>query len=239
MHKRAFTSDYELIGLPFDENGDCVLEEFEIVYSEQMPFFVIKKNLREKQMSKELSEMTKEELWELFPITLSEHRKTWKDDYANIESELQKLLAKCSVSRISHIGSTSIAGIRAKNIIDVLLEIPTDEDMEHIAKIIESGGFTRMSEEPKRISFNRGYTKDGFAEKVYHLHLRYSGDNDELFFRDYLNEYPEIAAEYEKLKLSLQKKYEHDRDAYTNAKTSFIRRFTNEARKKYAGRYSC
>lgn len=94
-----------------------------------------------------------------------------------------------------------------------------------------------MSTETKRVSFNRGYTKNGFADKVYHIHLRYAGDNDELFFRDYLNEYPEIAKEYEALKLSLWKKYEHNRDAYTDAKGEFVRRVTNEARKKYGDRY--
>ena len=32
VHQRAFTPDYKAIGLDFDENGDCVLEEFEVVY---------------------------------------------------------------------------------------------------------------------------------------------------------------------------------------------------------------
>lgn len=33
VHKRAFTPDYEMAGLPFDEHGDCVLEEFEVVFA--------------------------------------------------------------------------------------------------------------------------------------------------------------------------------------------------------------
>ena len=63
-----------------------------------------------------------------------------------------------------------------------------------------------------------GYTDNGFAEKVYHLHLRLEGDHDELYFRDYLIEYPQAAKEYEQLKLSLWKQFEHDRDGYTAAK---------------------
>ena len=55
--------------------------------------------------------------------------------------------------------------------------------------------------------------------------------------RDYLNEYPEVAKEYEKLKLTLWEKFEHDRDAYTNAKTDFVQHWTKEARKKYGNRY--
>ena len=32
VYRRAFAPDYERLGLPFDEHGDCVLEEFELVY---------------------------------------------------------------------------------------------------------------------------------------------------------------------------------------------------------------
>lgn len=78
---------------------------------------------------------------------------------------------------------------------------------------------------------------ESFADKVYHIHLRYTGDNDELFFRDYLNEHPQTAKEYEDLKLGLWKKYEYNRDAYTDAKTDFVRKWTEEARKIYGGRY--
>lgn len=43
-------------------------------------------------MNKELSEMTLEELWKLFPISLVEHRAIWKNDYLKIQAELLKLL---------------------------------------------------------------------------------------------------------------------------------------------------
>ena len=108
---------------------------------------------------------------------------------------------------------------------------------EMTAQVIEQNGFLRMSTKENRISFNKGYTKDGFADKVFHVHLRYTGDNDELFFRDYLNENPHVAKEYENLKLGLWKKYEHNRDAYTEAKTDFVLKWTEEARKIYGNRY--
>ena len=93
-----------------------------------------------------------------------------------------------------------------------------------------------MSQTEDRLSFNKGYTEQGFAERVFHLHLRYTGDNDELYFRDYLLEFPAVAKEYERLKLSLWKKYEHDRDAYTNAKTEFIQKYTQQAKILYKNR---
>jgi GrpB-like predicted nucleotidyltransferase (UPF0157 family) len=95
-----------------------------------------------------------------------------------------------------------------------------------------------MSEGGDRMSFNYGYTEDGFAEEVFHVHLRCSGDNDELYFRDYLREHPQIAREYEALKLGLWRRFEHDRDGYTEAKTEFARKWTDEVKEDYEGRYS-
>ena len=188
-------------------------------------------------MGKDLSKMTLEELWELFPIFLVPHDDQWKDSFNEIEEMLTGLLSDQTVDRISHIGSTAIQGIWAKNIIDVMVEIPQSADMKDIAQILEENGFTVMSAEANRISLNKGYTENGFADKVYHIHLRYTGDNDELYFRDYLNEHPDVAKEYEALKLRLWKQYEHNRDAYTDAKTDLISKWTAKARKEYGDRY--
>ena len=49
--------------------------------------------------------------------------------------------------------------------------------------------------------------------------------------------HPALAGEYERLKLSLWKRYEHNRDAYTNAKSAFIKKYTDLAKAKYGGRY--
>ena len=183
-------------------------------------------------MGKELSEMTLEELWELFPIFLVEHNDKWADDYKEIEILLQDLFAGYPIHRISHIGSTTIKRIWAKNIVDVMVEIPDSSSLKDMARVLEQNGFTIMSSEANRISLNKGYTENGFADKVYHIHMRYAGDNDELYFRDYLNEHPVVAKEYETLKLKLWKQYEHNRDAYTAAKTDFISKWTAEARKE-------
>lgn len=188
-------------------------------------------------MGKELSEMSLEELWERFPIFLVAHNDKWDTFYDEIASFLKITLSECPIERISHIGSTAISGIWAKDIVDVLIEVSKDSDIQNTAKVIEKNGFIRMSTETGRISFNRGYTKDGFADKVFHVHLRYIGDNDELYFRDYLNEHTQIAKEYEMMKLQLWKLFGHNRDAYTNAKTEFVRKWTSEAKRVYAGKY--
>ncbi len=189
-------------------------------------------------MEKDLSEMTLEELWELFPISLTAHKNSWADDYHEMEERLRSGLSELHLVRISHIGSTAINDIWAKDIVDILVEVALSENLEAAARSIEKLGFTRMSFSENRYSFNWGYTKEGFADKVYHLHLRYEGDHDELYFRDYLNEHPQTAREYEALKLRLWAKFEYNRDAYTDSKSEFVKKWTSIAKEVYRGRYS-
>ena len=175
-------------------------------------------------MKKELSEMTLEALWALFPIALTAHRAWYEDE----ETRLRAALPGGAVYRLSHIGSTAVDTIWAKPIVDILLEA---------AERLQSGGYIRMSAAKARASFNRGYTPAGFAERVFHLHLRRRGDNDELYFRDYLLEHPDTARKYEALKRSLWRRFEHDRDAYTRGKGDFVAGVTARAKARYGPRY--
>ena len=153
------------------------------------------------------SGMSLEELWQLFPVFLTEHRPVWAQWYQEERERLFGILPMEDICEISHVGSTSIPSIWAKPIVDILVEMREGGDMQAVKEHIIGGGYICMMEKPGRISFNRGYTPSGFAEKVFHLHLREAGDNDELYFRDYLREHPEAAREYEELKLGLWKEY--------------------------------
>jgi len=63
------------------------------------------------------------------------------------------------------------------------------------------------------------------------------GDWDELYFRDFLIARPDVAEEYGKLKLQLMKDFEHDRDAYTKAKTDFVLKNSIAAKLVFPDRY--
>ena len=182
-------------------------------------------------MEKKLSDMSLEELWKLFPIHLTEHQPDWREWYAEEENLLKNRVS--DIERISHIGSTAISSICAKPIIDILAEISREHKLSDYKEAIMNSGYICMSETSDRISFNKGYTENGFAERVYHLHLRYIGDNDEVYFRDYLIEHADVALEYERMKLELWKKYEFNRDGYTNSKTDFIQKYTEKAKLEY------
>ena len=175
-----------------------------------------------------LSQMTLEELWQLFPIFLTEHKSCWADWYNEEVDRLKRFLPKAT--EYYHIGSTAIDGIMAKPIIDIIITTNTSSELRQIAEIMHKKGYIVMSSCENRISLNKGYTEHGFAEKVFHLHIRLKGDTDEIYFRDYLNAHAEVAKEYEELKLQLWKKYEFNRDAYTNAKTQFVNKYTQLAK---------
>lgn len=80
---------------------------------------------------------------------------------------LLDLLPENKVYRISHIGSTAINFIAAKPIADILLETYSAACMEQICDILTENGYVCMSKTKDRISLNKGYTKNGYAERYF------------------------------------------------------------------------
>lgn len=191
-------------------------------------------------MKKKLSDMTLEELWQLFPIFLVPHKKEWKEYFGVEKKNLLNIIDNSSlikrVKRLEHIGSTTIPNIYSKDIVDILLEVDDDIFSTSI-EILKLNGYILMNIDDTRATFNKGYTQDGFEQKVYHLHVRRKNDIDELYFRDYLIENPNIAKDYEKLKLKLAQEHKYNRDEYTQAKSEFIKNITQKAKKLYKNRY--
>lgn len=191
-------------------------------------------------MQKPLSEMTLQELWQLFPIQLKEYNPQYPQWYREKEAEVRRQLAGVSVVRISHIGSTAVEGLLSKPTVDILAELADPAQITAAKEALMRGGWVLMCEEKAptpKLSFNQGYTPDGFAVQVFHLHLRVVGDWDELYFRDYLRVGKAASAQYAALKRGLQQQYEHDRDGYTAAKTEFVQQITAKARLRWPGRY--
>lgn len=191
-------------------------------------------------MAGSLEDMTNEERWRLFPIILSEHDPEWRARYLEEKKLLSDHIGTENIERISHIGSTSVTGLVAKPTIDILVEIRKNTDLDRLIADIKSAGYLFSRQEdnpPPHMMFMKGYTPDGFRGQAFHVHVRYSGDWDELYFRDYLKKHPEAADEYGRLKLDLKKRYEFNRDAYTQAKSEFINKATTLARAEFKNRY--
>lgn len=191
-------------------------------------------------MGKTLQEMTLEELWQLFPIRLEPHKQCYSTWYEQEARALKELLGRENVVRMNHIGSTAVEGLTAKAIIDILMEIATEVDELWLRQQLQKNNWICMSEQVQpqwRMVWNKGYTPEGFAQKVFHLHVRHLGDWDELYFRDYLIGHPEVCVEYAQLKEKLAIPYRNDRDGYTREKTEFVRKYTMLAREEFSGRY--
>lgn len=86
-------------------------------------------------MNKKLSEMTLEELWQLFPIILTEHDPRWKEFYREETDSLKSILPQGA--EFFHIGSTAIDGIMAKPIVDILTVVSSEKQMREFAKILQ------------------------------------------------------------------------------------------------------
>jgi GrpB-like predicted nucleotidyltransferase (UPF0157 family) len=184
-------------------------------------------------MNKRIDQMTVEELGQLFPIIISDPNPDWTQLFQIEKTEIEKLLGKDNIIRIEHIGSTAIPCLKAKPTVDILLEVPDNIDKNEIIEKLTSLDYqyTLKLENPApHMIFMKGYTTKGFKGQAYHIHVRYKGDWDELYFRDYLKLNPAIAQKYEKLKIRLANEYRNNRDAYTDEKTDFIKRIMKKAK---------
>ncbi len=182
----------------------------------------------------ELQNMSLEQLGQLFPIMISKPSESWPNLYkAECQLIMDSFLAS-DIERIDHIGSTAIPNLMAKPTIDILLQVSEHIDPQKVIETFKSLGYhytEQPDNPPPHMMFVKGYTVNGFQGQAYHVHVRYKGDWNEIYFRDYLIKHKKIAKEYEKLKLQLAAKYKNDREAYTQAKTSFIEKVNILARK--------
>jgi GrpB-like predicted nucleotidyltransferase (UPF0157 family) len=161
-------------------------------------------------------------------IVLAPYDPDWPARFAAARDEI---LSACAglVIEVHHIGSTSIPGIAAKPIIDIM---PVVRRFEHGATCV--GGLRALGYEYRgeygiagRHYFVRG------DPRSHQVHM-YAADHREverhLLFRDYLRTHPDERAAYETLKRDLAARFSHDVSAYAAAKTPFCERIDRLAR---------
>ena len=124
---------------------------------------------------------------------------------------------------IYHIGSTSVPGIKAKPILDFVLEVENLEDVKKNQTDFKDLGYISKGE--FGIPGREFFTRDTNGDRTHHLHVFQSGHPDierHLVFRDYLRANPDAAREYENLKEELAKRFPKASGSYTEAKSEFI-----------------
>lgn len=184
-------------------------------------------------MSKTLDQMTAEELGKIFPIILSTYKKQWSELFITEKELIYRHIGRHSVVRIEHIGSTAVPDIICKSTIDILLEVKKNTENQSVINSLKLIGYLyipKPENPPPHMMFVKGYTIEGFKGQAYHIHVRYAGDWDELYFRDYLRNNADVRKRYGELKRNLAVKFRNDRDGYTDAKSDFIQKITGLAR---------
>jgi GrpB-like predicted nucleotidyltransferase (UPF0157 family) len=155
-------------------------------------------------------------------VELVPHNPEWSQ-LADEETKriLEQLLIP--VIGIYHIGSTSIPGIKAKPIIDFVMEVEDLDEVIRSVEVLEKLGYISKGE--YGIPGRQFFTKDTNNERSHHLHVFQKGHPDierHLVFRDFLRANPEAAREYEKIKEKLAKRFPKKSGSYTEAKSDFI-----------------
>ena len=138
-----------------------------------------------------------------------------------------------------HIGSTSVAGLAAKPVIDILAVVADISRLDGREKVFAGAGYEAMGEFGLP---GRRYFRKGGARRTHQIHAyQYDSVHEitrHLAFRDYLRENAGVRAAYEELKLALAKKFPHDIGAYCDGKDDFIKRAEAEALRWYWRRYA-
>lgn len=171
------------------------------------------------------------------PVLVIEYEREWPRRYEEEEGRIVAALGELAVG-IEHVGSTAVPGLGAKPIIDIMVGVARLEDGERCVGPLERLGYEYRGEAgiPGRLFFGKG------RPRTHHVHVTEHGSDfweRLLLFRDFLRAHSRMAAEYHNLKKELAARYRSDREAYTEAKTHFIRSVEERARAAGACEQRC
>lgn len=158
------------------------------------------------------------------PILLVPYDPEWPVRFEEERVALDEAIGPWVEGGIHHVGSTAVPGLDAKPIVDILVGV---EDLDSSRPSFEPLAGLDYLYAPYRAEQMHWFCKPDPSRRTHHLHLVPVGSarfRDELAFRDRLRSDPGAAAEYAELKHRLAARFENDREAYTDAKASFIGR---------------
>lgn len=170
------------------------------------------------------------------PIAIVPYDAQWSARYAEVESQLKRMLPRMLAQRITHIGSTAVPGLSAKSIIDVQVEVSDVELVKRdVVPVMEAAGYEfiwRPSMGDDAPHYAWFILRNDAGERTVHVHMVEPGQAsvDRIIFRDHLRNHPEEAAAYEALKKELVKRHPKDRTAYTLSKSAYIKEVLAKAR---------
>ncbi|SFG45398.1 GrpB domain, predicted nucleotidyltransferase, UPF0157 family [Halobacillus alkaliphilus] len=151
------------------------------------------------------------------------------------EAERKKLLQiyQSEVIDIFHIGSTSVAGLKAKPVIDIMLIV---KDIERVDQCNQQ--MRTINYEPKGEygMTGRRFFQKGGDQRTHHVHVFEQGDKNvtrHLAFRNYLRSHSEVREKYGNLKHRLAMQFPNDLDSYIEGKANFMSEIEKKALEWY------
>ena len=166
-------------------------------------------------------------------IAVVPYRSGWVDLFQQEADLLRRALGEKAL-RIEHIGSTSIPGMVAKPIIDIMVAIDSLVQATELIPVLEALGYEYKPHDiiPERLFFAKE-TPPEF--RTHHLNLAQQDSGfwkNQLAFRDYLRAHKEMAAEYGQLKRRLAEEYARTHQLDLDGKTEFVTRVLELAEKE-------
>ena len=158
-------------------------------------------------------------------IDVVPYRSGWKELYEQEANLLKSTLGE-KVLRIEHIGSTSIPGMEAKPIIDIMAGVVSLAQATELVPMVEPLGYVykALDTTPERMFFAKERTTE---YRTHHLNITQQGSGfwkNQIAFRDYLRVHKQVAAEYVDLKKHLARVYSRTLELDRDGKTEFVDR---------------
>ncbi|MHA2170144.1 MAG: GrpB family protein [Candidatus Kariarchaeaceae archaeon] len=159
------------------------------------------------------------------PIEICEYDPNWILEYEKEKEYLSQIIGD-KIECIEHVGSTSVLGLGAKPIIDILIGVNSLKIADLCVPILIKEGYRYVKKHedvlPMRRYFTKGSKQGGRTHHIHMVEVTSDFFNSHISFRNYLRDHPTAAKEYYLLKKDLEKKYKFEREKYTNAKTDFV-----------------
>jgi len=176
------------------------------------------------------------------PISIESYNDKWVEEFNSERRFLFKIDEKELIKRIEHFGSTSVPGLCAKPIVDILVEVKdTEQARIYFTKLLSNYHYEciwRMSADDVGQYYPLFIKRNNNGQRIRHIHMIKPTSNtwNRLYFRDYLIDFENVAIEYQKLKQKLISQYPEDRYKYSEGKTEFVRRITSVAKSYFEDR---
>lgn len=169
-----------------------------------------------------------------FPVELVKYNPKWPEQFEEEKRLILKTFQDFTI-QVEHVGSTSISGVSAKPIIDIMVGIESLAEVDRYIELFKTIGYDFNPEWEDRFPERVALYKSDNGNKIHLYIVEFNTDYwlRHIQFRDYLREHPEVAKEYNKLKEELAKKYRDDQAAYTSGKSKFFKEIERKARKKH------